>query len=186
MRNLQALLLILICFSVLPVAVACQQPSIHDSFKIYLFAEKNPHIPSTVNWGDEEGWKALVDIDLSQNDLVLDEDGIISYDWASQEILFESTLREQMKRKFDFSGYFVVTLGDIPITGGVALRRISAAAPRLPLMYYNDFLLESETDELKLQLRPYKAADNSPYDIIYSGMSDRVKQRMRDIGKLTE
>lgn len=186
MKWWQTLRLLFIGLNVAILSIACQQLPASESFTIHLFAEQNPHIPDTVKWGDENSWKPLLDIDLSQSEMTLQEKDMLSYKWASQRIVYESDLREKMTQKINFSGYFVITLGNAPITSGVVLHQISAAGSRLPTIYYNDTSLQSETAELELDMWPYGFEDNSPYDMLYPKMTERVKQRMVEIDKLNE
>lgn len=186
LKKLQSLYLLLICLSVLITAAACIQFPVLGPFAIHIFAEKNPHIPDAVNWGDENSWELLLEMDLSHSDFVLEEDDLISYNWTSQQIFFDTDSRELFGRKIKRSGYYVVSLGGTSVVGGAILPIPSAAAPRMPIAYHNATMPVSDTTKLELFIPPYATESESQYNMIHPWMERAIKQRVLEIGKLIE
>lgn len=105
-------------------ATACRrnEESLSNSqVTIHLFKNENPAISIPVEKDDENGWKTLLNIDLSQSDFIIHEHDIINYDWSLQKI----TLNNDLKTRFEYNSYgaldydyFLLALGENPIVGG--------------------------------------------------------------------
>lgn len=194
LKKQQLIWVILICILVFAMTAACVQPDesnhvmepVFKPFAIHVFTEDNSIIPDTMDPAKEDNWNLLTDIDLSQSDLILSEEDLISYAWEDRIIIFDSDAQYEFEQNVNQTGYFVVTLGGEPIMVGNIRPSYSSLLPRMPLITYSPMKSSSKSAPLKLLVHSDFPKRTQLYNMFYPDASERIKQRMMEIGKLTE
>lgn len=164
------------------MTAACGQPSTAEPFAMHVFTEQNPEIPEGLRLTDGESWKRLIEMDLGQSDLVLTEERLVDYKWDSQRIFFDEDSRHEFEQLMTLNGYFVVTMGDQPVTAGNIRPVFSSFQPEMPILYYMPL---GGVETLELWMFSSSIYNQQPYDLLYLQATENVQQRLKEIDKLT-
>ena len=197
---------LIFCFIVAFLAISCDTSMVLTSnskgieknttdgaFEIHLFKEASvtTSVSSPIEWQNVDGWKPLLEADLSTSDFVITEADIIDYDWNIQKITFRHDMGEHQlggalfEEEYD---YFVIALDKQPIIGGGTMHDMSPVVVRIPVMYVST-IPPSGIDNLEIYLRLHSwiyLDEEVPFPSDDFEIVERVRQRLRRIGKLSE
>jgi hypothetical protein len=201
-RNTKALVKYFFIYCILFIVPGCDGVSFPSpappttGLEIFVFEYKNHQkLGGKFESFAENDLSSLNQDDLRLADIIVSENDIVSYDWASQKIILKNRDSQPSNSIGSFIqdySVFIVSFQDEPLFSGLVLYTISPYLPDTPVLYVTPKSMTPEVDGLVVYLRP-------PYNPVFSDgnagspfpgedteLAERLREHLESVGKLSE